>query len=61
MSEKPRKPPIAKRLDDTSKKLRKSRIKSGGPIKSKGIPQEIALENSRKVSPRVTRNAAIRE
>ncbi len=61
MSAKPDKPALSKRLSDTAKSLRKSRIKAGGPLKSAGIPREIALENSRKVSPRVVRNAAIKE
>lgn len=49
------------KLTELANDLRRDRIKRGGPIRSPGIPAEIAVELSRKVSPRVIRNAAIKE
>jgi hypothetical protein len=49
------------KLTETSNDLRFSRIRRGGPIRSTGLPAPIAAEHSRQVSPRVIRNAAIKE
>jgi hypothetical protein len=49
------------KLTELANDLRRDRIKHGGPIRSPGIPAALAAEQSRKVSPRVIRNAATKE